>query len=186
MLLGVPESDGKEREYIVVSMTRAPTAIDTQAAKSYEPISSYRKSGAITRKGELECAGRESILSNFLRFTFLPTYAQTQISGAFAHPPTRCTCPIHASFFDAMMLASSTTQIVGDCAWRRAIEPVRVVMLCSEHSRIFSLRRDRVGERETLPAERTGKARTLSVFLPSRQWHSVRRSGVPQAQKSGM
>lgn len=33
MLLRVPESDGKEREYIVVSMTPRADASDTQAAK---------------------------------------------------------------------------------------------------------------------------------------------------------
>lgn len=37
MLLRVPESDGKEREYIVVSMTPRANADETRAAKSVNP-----------------------------------------------------------------------------------------------------------------------------------------------------
>jgi hypothetical protein len=37
MLLRVPESDGKEREYIVVSMTTRADAADTQSAKALNP-----------------------------------------------------------------------------------------------------------------------------------------------------
>ena len=37
MLLRVPESDGKEREYIFVSMTTRADAADTQSAKALNP-----------------------------------------------------------------------------------------------------------------------------------------------------